>query len=481
MIGPAELARGVVMAGLSDMSFDASLPLLAGYLLFPRDGARLAEVRALSDALRGRDGDPPPVIAIDQEGGAVARLREGVEPMPSMMALGAAQDTELAQRAGEQVAFDLRRAGCTLDFAPVLDLALDPCNAVIGTRSIGADSQQVIAIGEAFARGLQQGGILPCYKHFPGHGSTSVDSHEALPIVDADESTLRTRDLAPFAAVAATAPAMMSAHVLVAAFDSQRPATLSHRIVHDLLRAELGFRGAFVTDCLEMNAVAARGAIESAIEALAAGADLILFSHDLQLAVAAPAAIEAAVGERRLPLERLEEAYARVMKLREAGTTPLALDAPAPHPFIGREIGRRAVTLLRGLPHADPVASIALSFGGAGTMLEREAPALQELVVSIDPASDEINALLSRIAESESRPLILARRTHRYAGQAQAIVQILDRYPDAMVVSLLEPFGLGLFANARHLLAAYGDDVASIGGLADVIFGGSMPVGSLPL
>ncbi len=142
------------------------------------------------------------VIAIDQEGGAVARLREGVEPMPSMMALGAAQDIELAERAGEQMAFDLRRAGCTLDFAPVLDLALDPCNAVIGTRSIGADPQQVVAIGEAFARGLQQGGILPCYKHFPGHGSTSVDSHEALPIVDADESTLRARDLVPFAAVA---------------------------------------------------------------------------------------------------------------------------------------------------------------------------------------------------------------------------------------------------------------------------------------
>ncbi len=130
------------------------------------------------------------------------RLRDGVEPMPPMMALGAADDLELARRAGEQIAFDLRRAGCTMDFAPVLDLALDPRNTVIGTRSFGADPQQVAELGAAFGRGLRAGGILPCYKHFPGHGATAVDSHEALPAIEADEATLRARDLVPFAAVA---------------------------------------------------------------------------------------------------------------------------------------------------------------------------------------------------------------------------------------------------------------------------------------
>ncbi|MBV8067102.1 MAG: glycoside hydrolase family 3 protein, partial [Candidatus Eremiobacteraeota bacterium] len=165
-----ELARGVVMAGIADASIDARLPRLAGYLLFGASDASLPAVRALTDTLRARDGNPPPLIAIDQEGGVVMRLRNGVEPMPPMMALGAANDLELAGRAGDQVAFDLRRAGITLDFAPVLDLALEPGNTVIGTRSIGADPSRVAALGSVFARGLQRGGVQPCYKHFPGHG-----------------------------------------------------------------------------------------------------------------------------------------------------------------------------------------------------------------------------------------------------------------------------------------------------------------------
>lgn len=478
--GTTALAYGVIMAGLDGTHFDSLPPRFGGFVLFPGDTAVIQDVRALTDALRARE-DRPPVLAIDQEGGVVARLRQGAEPMPPMMALGAADDMELSQRAGEQVAFDLRRAGCTLDFAPVLDLALDPDNTVIGTRSFGADPQRVASLAEAFARGLLQGGILPCYKHFPGHGATPVDSHQALPIIDADEATLRFRDLVPFAMVAGNAPALMSAHVLVQAFDAQRPATLSPRIAHDLLRGEMGFGGALVTDCLEMQAVAVSESAQSAVEALAAGADLLLFSHDLDLAVAAAQAVEAAVSDGRVPLERLQEAHARVTRLREAGVVPLPLDALAPHPGVGREIGRRAVTLVRGLPHADPVASIAVSFGGSGAMLRREAPALEELSASIDPAAEETKVILDKLAQSQRRPLLLAQRARRYSAQAGAIAEILNRYPDALVVSLFEPFDLGLFGNARHLLAAYGDDEASIGGIADVIFGGSMPTGRLPV
>ncbi len=256
MTTTAELARGVVMAGIPGAQFDRDFPRFGGYLLFARE-ATLAQVRALTDELRARDGHP--LIAIDQEGGRVARLCDCVEPMPPMMALGAANDLELARRAGEQTAFDLRRAGCTMDFAPVLDLALDPRNTVIGTRSFGADPRRVAELGAAFGRGLRAGGILACYKHFPGHGATAVDSHQALPAIEADEATLRARDLVPFAAVADEAPAMMSAHVVARAFDAQYPATLSRRILSALLREELGFHGALVTDCLEMNAVAPRG------------------------------------------------------------------------------------------------------------------------------------------------------------------------------------------------------------------------------
>jgi beta-N-acetylhexosaminidase len=476
-----EKARGVILTGLTDIPTSREHIDFAGYVLFSRNGSSVPQLRFFSDMLRAECLGPPPIIAIDQEGGRVVRLHEGVEVIPSMMAVGAAGDLELAERAGEQTAFDLRRAGCTMDFAPVLDLALDSRNTVIGTRSFGADPQSVAAFGLAFARGLERGGITPCYKHFPGHGATSVDSHCALPVLDAGEETLLARDVVPFAAVAAGASAFMSAHVLVPELDSQRPATLSRRILTDLLRSKLGFKGVLVTDCLEMDALAGPGPVESAVEALIAGADLLLFSHRVELAIAAAAAIEAAVEEGRVPFQRLEEAHSRVMRLREAASLSLPLDAFAPHPNVGREIGQRAVTLVRGIPEADPTASIVVAFGSDAAALQREAPVLAGLSAPVDPAPQDVDRILSSLAQSRRRAILLARRAHLHPSQGDAITTILQRYPDAVVVSLMEPFDLPLFGAAHHLLATYGDDSASIGGLADVLFGSSMPTGRLPV
>ncbi len=476
-----EKARGIILTGLTDLPSGREQAGFAGHVLFSRNGASVEELRFFTDMLRAEYLDAPPILAIDQEGGTVARLQQGVELIPPMMALGAADDLELAQRAGEQTAFELRRAGCTLDFAPVLDLALDPGNTVIGTRSFGSNPQNVATMGAAFAAGLARGGITPCYKHFPGHGATSVDSHHALPVLYADEAALLARDLIPFAAVAPGAHAFMSAHVLLPQLDPQRPATLSRRIATDLLRSKLGFKGVLVTDCLEMDALAGYGPVEAAVEALIAGADLLLFSHHVELAIAAAAAIEAAVEEGRVPLERLEEAYARVLRLRESASVPLPLDESAPHPNVGREIGRRAVTLIRGVPEADPVTSVVISFGGDATALQHEAPVLATVCAPVDPTPEDVDRILSALSQSGRRAIVLARRAHLHPTQAQAIATILQLYPDAVVVSLMEPFDLPLFEAARHLLATYGDDIPSIGGLADVLFGNSIPTGQLPI
>ncbi len=475
------MARGIILTGLSDIPTSREQLAFAGYVLFARNGDSVEEVRFFTDMLRAKSLETPPLIAIDQEGGPVTRLRQGVEPIPSMMAVGATGDLELARRAGEQTAFDLRRAGCTMDFAPVLDLAIDPRNTVIGTRSFGADPQRVAELGRAFANGLSGGGIVPCFKHFPGHGATSVDSHDALPLLASDESTLLERDLVPFSAVAREASAIMTAHVIVPELDSQWPATLSPRIATELLRSKLCFNGVLITDCLEMDALAAFGPAQSAVEALRAGADLLLFSHHVELALEAASAIVTAVEEQRVPLQRLEEAHARVMRLRNAASPPSALEGFAPHPNIGREIGRRAVTLLRGVPEADPVASFVLSFGGDAAALQREAPALEGLSLPLDPQPADLDAIFASLERARRRPLVLVRRAHLHPAQAEAAVTILQRYPDGVVVSMLEPFDLELFAAARHLLAAYGDDPASIGGLADVLFASSLPAGRLPI
>ena len=217
-----------------------------------------------------------------------------------------------------------------------------------------------------------------------------------------------------------------------------------------------------------------------AVAALAAGVDLLVFSHRPDRALRAAEAIAEAVAGGRLPLQRLEEANARAQTLRRAGNAPIALDEFPPHPDLGREIARRAITLVRGIAHVDPIVSIAVSFGG-DTTLVRESPALAHVALSLDPAAEEVEELFADLERRGRRPLVLSRRAHLHPAQAAAISRILAAYPDATVVSLREPFDLPLFGAARHLLAAYGDDVASLGGLADVLFSGHMPAGRLPI
>ncbi len=196
-------AAGIVCVGFEGTRIDRALERrlrelpVAGLILFARNVESLAQTRSLTDRIRHIYVNP--IIAIDQEGGRVARLRSGVEEFPVMLAVAAAHDVSLARQAGEQMAFDLRRAGVNVDFAPVLDLALHSANTVIGSRSFGDDPHQVVKFAGAFASGLRAQGIAPTFKHFPGHGSTALDSHLELPVIDVDAAKLRSRDLLPFA------------------------------------------------------------------------------------------------------------------------------------------------------------------------------------------------------------------------------------------------------------------------------------------
>ena len=495
-----EYALGTIVVGFDGMELNDEVRELfarhrfAGYTLFARNVRSVAQTRALTDAIRAlHPGDATPIVAIDQEGGRVARLRAGVEELPSMMALGATRDPGLSQRAGEQLAHDLRRAGVTLDFAPVLDLAVDRLNTVIGTRSFGADPDSVVELAQAFANGLTSGGITPTFKHYPGHGSTSVDSHIDLPVIDLDESTWRERDLVPFRAVAPNAQAFMTAHVVLRSIDRDRPGTLSRVLLTHILRNELHFDGVCFSDCMQMDAIARGiGTIEGVTAAIAAGADCALISHDPFLAVKAAEYLAAACDRGDVPLERLREAHERVMKLRSAGAKPLPVSERAPHPGIGREIGRRAVTAVRGIASADPTACIEVSFEGSTVegaqgahsthaTLAAQAPALLRVALPLQPSPGDVEHALAQIVASGRRAIVLARRAHIYAAQARAIETILAREPDALLVSAREPFDIELFPQARHVVATYGDDAPSIAGLADVIFGGALATGAAPV
>ncbi len=468
-------------------------------VLFGRNVGSPDDLRKLVGALRDSQALPP-LIAIDQEGGRVARINEGVAALPPAMAVGAAGDAGACERLGALLGRDLARLGISVDYAPVADCAFAPDNTVIGTRAYGSDPQQVARFAAAFACGLTRGGVAPAIKHFPGHGSTATDSHLALPHVAVDGGTLRARDLVPFAAaIAADAvPLVMTAHVVFDALDPDRPATLSRRILTGLLRDELGFTGVTCTDCLQMDAIARSvGTVAAGVDALAAGADLLTISHSLELARDVIAAIVAAEAGGRLSHSRIEEARARVRALRQRYAVPVpapeALDAGEP-----AAVARRAVTVLRGevrLRLDRPVTVVSFegaAFDGAGGV-RAMAPSLSaalrarrmrsELMrVALAPDADDIALLLAHLpALGDRNFVVMVRRARGQPAQRAAVDRILASVPHAIVISAAEPWDAFAFPHAQNVACIYGDDPLMLDACADVLCGRAAALGHLPV
>jgi beta-N-acetylhexosaminidase len=258
----------------------------AGVILFRRNlsllpGA-LVELQALNASIaRQTPADLPALIAIDEEGGRVARLSPPALSLPPMRMLARLDDLGLLERVGSALGRQLRCLGLTLNFAPVVDVDTNPDNPVIGDRAFSHDPERVVLYAGAFLRGLRAGGIQSCLKHFPGHGDTLLDSHLALPTVAHGRGRLDAVEILPFRRLAALADSMMTAHVVYPELDPTQPATLSPRIADELLRAEIGFEGVLFSDDLEMQAIAGHTQLEdSAVRAIQAGCDLLLVCSD---------------------------------------------------------------------------------------------------------------------------------------------------------------------------------------------------------
>jgi beta-N-acetylhexosaminidase len=320
----------------------------------PQEVCDLDALIALSRELhRAAPDGTPALIAIDQEGGLVQRVRAPATQWPPMRAhdgFGPPDDVELAGQVGRALGSELRALGIDIDFAPVLDVHTNPANPVIGDRAFGTEPEAAARRALAFARGLDEAGVLSCGKHFPGHGDTHTDSHLELPRIDHDWDRLERIELLPFArASAAGIPMIMTAHVVFGALDPDRPATLSEAVVTGLLRQRLGYRGVVVSDDITMRAIADHmGPDAATIGAVRAGCDAVLVCRDEEQQAAAEAGL-IREAERDSELRRkIGEAAARIRAMKRAHAENQRRRPAPPLECVGRLEHRRLADRLAG-------------------------------------------------------------------------------------------------------------------------------------
>lgn len=319
-----EKAAQVVMTGIpTTWANEQTVALVQRHagtvVLLGRNVRNAEQLQRLTGRLRQR-ARARMLVAIDEEGGRVSRLGEKgiVTRISSARRLAATRTPEQIRAVGARLGKQMAAVGMDWNFAPVLDVAGGDRNTVIGDRSYSGDPAVAAAAGRAFAEGLRSAGVLTTGKHFPGHGRTTVDSHESLPTVTASRDQLRRRDLRPFVRALPALDAVMTAHVRYTALDRHRPASLS-RAATRLLRGDLGYRGLIITDALEMGAITSRWSVPEAAEiAVRNGADIVLIG-DYARTPAATTRLVTAVREGRLTKTRIELSAAKVLRTKGYG------------------------------------------------------------------------------------------------------------------------------------------------------------------
>ncbi|EST38642.1 hypothetical protein N566_06330 [Streptomycetaceae bacterium MP113-05] len=456
--------------------------------LFGRNVTSPDQLAALTAELR--EARPDVLVAIDEEGGDVTRLeaRDG-SSFPGNLALGAVDDPDLTRAVARELGRRLNFCGVNLNWAPSADVNSNPDNPVIGVRSFGDDPHLVARHTVAYVEGLQSAGVAACVKHFPGHGDTAVDSHLALPRIDADLGTLHERELVPFrAAVAAGSKCVMSAHILLPALDAALPGTLSPAALTGLLRAPaerggLGHQGLIVTDGMEMEAISSSYGIErGSVLAIAAGADAICVGGGLadeDTVLRLRDALLRAVRDGGLSPARLADAAARVRALagwtaerarerageqtagagvhgERGGSAPGPARAPACDEGVGLRAARRALRVTGAEHHRPlteppfvaaltPVANIAVGSGtpwGVGAELARQLPGTTTATYGRDRIeADGVDALLGEVlgAAADRRIVAVVRDIHRHVWMAETLDALLAARPDTVVVEMGVP------------------------------------------
>jgi beta-N-acetylhexosaminidase len=497
----------------------------SGVTLFRGSNARdPAQVRALCKYLQSArpSGAPPLIIGFDQEGGQLQTVGGEATAWPGNLALGATRSPELAEEVGRAIGIEVAAMGGTLVYAPVCDVLGRSSATPLGTRTFGDDPDLAAELAAAMTRGLQQAGVAATLKHFPGHGTAAGDPHAMLPVLHEDRAQLGDRSLPPFrAGIAAGAQAVMPGHLAVPALTggTEIPATFSDAILGDLLRGELGFKGAIISDALDMAGGWREGGLgEAAGAALGAGVDLLLLNHEPAIEEAACEAVLTMMGSGRLDRTRLEASRTRVLSLRRSlrriVQPALAVVGCEAHRKLARRVAQASITLVRdpeyllplGLRPSDRVALVTpplidLTPAETSSYLRLELAAelrtrglaVDEMAATLDPTTDEVAAIAAATAEHR---LVIACTWDAvsFAGQVELIAGLASRLgsrfssdgayvgPSQVVaVALRSPYDAALFPPYVTSICTYGVQPPQIEALADALldriqFSGRLPV-----
>ncbi|OAS20686.1 beta-N-acetylhexosaminidase [Paenibacillus oryzisoli] len=486
---------------------------IGGVIYFARNVQNTEQIAELSgnlQAIAERNGTLPLWISIDQEGGMVARITEGVALMPGSMALAAGDGgPEGAYEAAFISGTELRTLGINLNFAPDLDVNNNPDNPVIGVRSFGESAEKVAQYGREAVRGFQDANVVATAKHFPGHGDTNTDSHLDLPTITHDEERIRAVELVPFIeAIKGGVDAIMSSHIYFPALEpSKLPVTLSKTVLTGLLREELGFEGVIMTDCMEMNAIAEHyGTVAAAVMAVEAGADLVLISHRRDLQVGAIAAIEQAVREGRVAEAQIDASVRRLLALKarrgviaEQPRKEAALEVgTAAHCAVAARLSEASITLVKDeqmllpLPRVRTlVVTVAAAvssgvdeaYAGAaslGAALDEHGLDVLDRVLPLAQVSELRAAVLAEAATAEQ--IVIGTYNARFHPAQVALVRELQALGKPLVVVALRvPYDLLEFPDVATFVAAYESRPLALRSTARALLGLVTPEGRLPV
>jgi beta-N-acetylhexosaminidase len=451
---------------------------LAGVTLFGQNISAPDQVRALTAELRAAASDAP-VIAIDEEGGDVTRVAyaDG-SPYPGNAALGAVDDTALTRSVYHAIGADLAGLGINVDLAPCADVLGAADSPAVGTRSFGPDTALVARHTAAAVTGLQGAGVAACAKHFPGHGRTGTDTHEAIAVIEGGLAELRQRDLPPFeAAIKAGIIAIMPSHLRLPELTGDLPATVSGAALTGLLRGELGFTGVIVSDALEMRATRDMFGIPgAAVLAVSAGTDLLCLGRDgaEEEYLAVREALVTAVRDGTLAGGRLEEAADRVARLRGGLSRPRPEVLPDGRAGIGLAAARRAVRMSGPRPmltrpviiEVEPKENIAAGRFAWGLGPWAAGDGVRRVAGALDGHRDDVTAGI--LADAAGRSLVVVvRDAHRDPDTRSLIAGLIAARPDTVLVEM----GLPQWhpPEGTSYLATYGASRASAEAAAELL------------